>query len=185
MDVADVDQVDIEEDNLINSDDTTADTDEDDDAGIFSIANDYTSEDENTLAEKEDDLLAVRTRRTATNQSESAEDFLLAREAVVHFVQDFIAKAVDRQKRNADKHGIANVLLFDVGDFVLLSTVNLPKHVVTNVGSSKLLPKYIGPFRVLHTIAMRTRSSCHAGCVRILRFMSVVSARTIITKSLP
>ena len=34
---------------LSNSDDTIADLDEDDDAGIFSIANDYTSEDENTL----------------------------------------------------------------------------------------------------------------------------------------
>ena len=64
MDVADVDQVDIEEDNLINSDDTTADTDEDDDAGIFSIANDYTSEDENTLAKKYDDLLVLHTRLT-------------------------------------------------------------------------------------------------------------------------
>ena len=31
-----------------------------------------------------------------------------------------------------------------------MSTVNLPKHVVTNVGSSKLLPKHISPFRVLH-----------------------------------
>ena len=50
--VAVVDQVDIEEENLINSDDTIADPDEDDDACIFSIANDYTSEDENTLAEK-------------------------------------------------------------------------------------------------------------------------------------
>ena len=81
--VADVDQVDIEEDNLINSDDTVADPDEDDDATIFSIANDYTSEDENTLAEEVDDLLAVSTRRTATDQSDAAEDFLLAREAVV------------------------------------------------------------------------------------------------------
>ena len=75
MDVADVDQVDIEEDNLINSDDTTADTDEDDDAGIFSIANDYISEDENTVADKDDGLLAIRTWRTATNQSDAAEDF--------------------------------------------------------------------------------------------------------------
>ena len=52
MNVADVDQVDIEEDNLSNSSDTIADPDEDDDAGIFIISNDYTSEDENTLAEK-------------------------------------------------------------------------------------------------------------------------------------
>ena len=54
-----------------DSDDTIADLDEDDDAGIFSIANDYTSEDECTFAE-EDDLLAVRTERTVLNTRESA-----------------------------------------------------------------------------------------------------------------
>ena len=73
--VAYVDQDDIEEDNLINTDDTIADSDEDDDAGIFSIANDYTSENKNTLPENEDDLLLVCTKHPATNQSESAEFF--------------------------------------------------------------------------------------------------------------
>ena len=82
-------------------------------------------------------------------------------------MQDSIANAVDRQKRNADGHGRANFLLFNVGDLVLLSTVNLPKHVVTNVGDSKLLPKYIEPFRVLHrkcnayTIELPRRMSTH------------------------
>ena len=66
--VAYVDQIDIEAGDLSNNDDTIADLDEDDDSGTFSISNDYTSEDENTLAEKKEDLLAVRTRRTATNQ---------------------------------------------------------------------------------------------------------------------
>ena len=33
-------------------------------------------------------------------------------------------------------------------DLLLLSLINLPRHVVTNVGSSKLLPQYIVPFRV-------------------------------------
>ena len=65
--VAYVDQIDIEAGDLSNSDDTIAGLDEDDDAGIFSISNDYTSEDENTLAEKDDDLLAVHTRCTTTN----------------------------------------------------------------------------------------------------------------------
>ena len=137
--VADVDQVDIEEDNLINSDNTISNPDE-------------------------DDLLAVRTRRTATNQSDAAEDLLLARGAIVRFVQDFIANAVDRQKWNTDKHGNANVLLFNVGDLVLLSAVNLPKHVVTNVGSSKLLPKYIVQFRVL-------RRKCNAYMIELPRTM--------------
>ena len=74
----------------------------------------------------------------------------MVREAVVRFVQASIANAVDRQKRNADKHGRENVLLFNYGKVVLQSTVKLPKHEVTNVGSSKLLPKYTDLFRVLH-----------------------------------
>ena len=70
MNVIDVDVIDIEADALSNSDDTIADLDEDDDAGICSIANDYTSEDENTLAEEEDNLFAVHTRRTAKTNRE-------------------------------------------------------------------------------------------------------------------
>ena len=93
----DVDHIDIEADGRSNSDDTIAELDEDDDAGIFSIVNDYTSEDEDTFAE-EDDLLVVRTGRTVSNPRESAETFLLEREAVVRFVQDSIANAVDKQK---------------------------------------------------------------------------------------
>ena len=109
----------------------------------------------------------------------------MAREAVVHFVQESIANAVDRQKRNADKHGRANVLLINVGDLVLLSTVNLPKQVVTNVGSSKLLPKHIGSSRVLrrkgnaYTIELPRRMRTN------FSFMSVVSTCTITTRSLP
>lgn len=86
---------------------------------------------------------------------------------MVRFVQDSIAHTVDRQKRNADKNGRANILSFKVNDLVLLSTVNLPKHVVTNVGSNKLLPKYIGPFRVLrrqgnaYTIELPRRMRTH------------------------
>ena len=53
---------------LSNSYDTIADSDDNDDAGIFSIDNDYTSEAENILVEEENELLVVRTRRTETNQ---------------------------------------------------------------------------------------------------------------------
>uniref|UniRef100_A0AAV1VDT2 Uncharacterized protein n=1 Tax=Peronospora matthiolae TaxID=2874970 RepID=A0AAV1VDT2_9STRA len=124
------------------------DDDDDDDAGIFSIANDRQSEDDDTLTGEENVLSAVHTKRTAVDKDESAEEFLLTREAVVRFVQD-IADALDRQKRNADKHGRTKILSFIEADLVLLSTVNLPKHAVKNVGSSKLLPRYIGLFRVL------------------------------------
>ena len=92
----------------------------------------------------------MRSKCTTAKDSESADEFILARETVVRFVQDSIAEAVDRQNKNADKNGRANVLSFNQGDLVLLSTVNLPRHIVTKVGSNKLLPKFIGPFRVLH-----------------------------------
>ena len=111
---ADVDQVDInEEHHLSNSDNAIIDSD--DDAGIFSIANNYLSEDDTILADEqkeESTLSAVRTRRTELNNAESAEGFLLAREAVVRFVHDSITYAVDRQKRNADKNGRVNVHSF-------------------------------------------------------------------------
>ena len=171
---ADVDAIDI-------------DDSDDDDAGIFSIANDYHSEDEYALTDEEKNLSAVRTKRTAVNKDESAEEFLLAREAVVRFVQDSIADAIDKQKRNADKHGRANVLSFNIGDLVLLSTVNLPKHAVTNVGSSKLLPKYIGRFRVLRRMGnaytielprrMRTHPTFYFGRLRPYYQYEAVSRR--------
>ena len=174
---ADVDNVDIDEEHhLNNSGNAITDSDDDDDAGIFSIVNDSSSEEDENLAEEEKTLLAVRTKRTDKQNKESAENFLMTREAVVRFVQDSIANAVDRQKRNADKNGRANVLSFSVNDLVLLSTVNLPGHVVTSVGSSKLLPKYIGLFRVLHRkgsaytielpLKMRTHPTFYVGRLR-------------------
>ena len=49
-------------------------------------------------------MSAVRARQIEQNNISSAEGFLLAREGVVRFVQDSIAHAVGRQKRNADKN---------------------------------------------------------------------------------
>jgi hypothetical protein len=95
-------------------------------------------------------LAAARTSRAAEKIATAADDFLLARQAVIRFVQDSIADAVDRQKRNADQRGRKNTQSFAKGDDVLLSADNLPAHAISNVGSNKLLPKYIGPFRVLH-----------------------------------
>ena len=63
---AGVDVIDIEEDNLTNSDGNIVDLDDDDDDGIFSIAND------DILAGEENNLLALRAGRTETNKGESA-----------------------------------------------------------------------------------------------------------------
>uniref|UniRef100_A0AAV1UVH0 Uncharacterized protein n=1 Tax=Peronospora matthiolae TaxID=2874970 RepID=A0AAV1UVH0_9STRA len=69
------------------------DIDDDDDAGIFSIANDLQSEDGDTLTGEDNVLSAVHTKRTAVDKDESADEFLLTREAVVRFVQVSIADA--------------------------------------------------------------------------------------------
>uniref|UniRef100_A0AAV1UX11 Histone chaperone domain-containing protein n=1 Tax=Peronospora matthiolae TaxID=2874970 RepID=A0AAV1UX11_9STRA len=92
------------------------DDDDDDDAGIFSIANDCQSEDDDILTGEDNVLSAVHTKRTAVDKDKSAEEFLLTGEAVVCFAQDSIADAKDEQNRNADKHGRANDLSFDEGD---------------------------------------------------------------------
>ena len=97
---ADVDNVDIEEVEPPSRDDAAATSDNDYDAGLFSIVNDNANEEEHTLAEEESDLLAVTSKRTERHNNESAENFLLTREAVVRFVQESIANAVDHQKRN-------------------------------------------------------------------------------------
>uniref|UniRef100_A0AAV1TC80 Tf2-1-like SH3-like domain-containing protein n=1 Tax=Peronospora matthiolae TaxID=2874970 RepID=A0AAV1TC80_9STRA len=176
VDEIDVDGIDVDDD---DDDGTDVDDDDDDDAGVFSISNDRQIEYDDTLTGEDNVLSAVHMKRTAVDKDGSAEEFLLTREAVVRFVQDSIADALDRQKRNADKHGRANVLSFDKGDLVLLSTINLPKHAVTNVVSSKLLPRYIVSFRVLrlmgnaYTIELPRKMRTHP------TLTSVVSARTI------
>uniref|UniRef100_A0AAV1UJW4 Uncharacterized protein n=1 Tax=Peronospora matthiolae TaxID=2874970 RepID=A0AAV1UJW4_9STRA len=64
------------------------DDDDDDYAGIFSISNDCHSCDDDALNDDDNVLSSVHTKRTAVDKDESAEGFLLTREAVVRFVQD-------------------------------------------------------------------------------------------------
>ena len=58
-----------------------------------------------TLTEATSDLATVRSKSTADLDNESADESRLDRETVVRFVQDSIAEALYRQKRNADKNG--------------------------------------------------------------------------------
>ena len=98
------------------------------DADVYHIdfGEEEESKSEDVLTTQVTDLATVRFKRTTAKNSESADAFILARETVIRFVQDSTAEAVDRQKKNVDKNGRANVLSFNEGDLVLLSTVNLP-----------------------------------------------------------
>ena len=72
------------------------------------------SKSEDTLTTQVTNLATVRSKCTTAKDSESADEFVLAREMVVGFVQDSIAEAVDRQKKNADKNERANVFFIQV-----------------------------------------------------------------------
>ncbi|GMF25309.1 unnamed protein product [Phytophthora fragariaefolia] len=60
-----------------------------------------------------------------------------------------MAAAQDSQKEHSDRHGRANTHVFQVGDQVLLNAKNLPTSAVSAVGSTKLRPRFIGPFTVI------------------------------------
>ncbi|POM67387.1 Hypothetical protein PHPALM_16629, partial [Phytophthora palmivora] len=83
------------------------------------------------------------------NFSSRVMDFVQERQAVIRFVQDAIAASVDRQKLNADSVGRGNTNEFEKGSLVLLATQNLPTHATSAFGTSKLAPRFIGPFTVL------------------------------------
>ena len=57
------------------------------------------SKSEDALTTQVTDLATVRSKRTTAKYSESADEFILARETLVRFVQDSITEAVDRQKK--------------------------------------------------------------------------------------
>ncbi|KAF1318124.1 Pol protein, partial [Globisporangium splendens] len=102
-----------------------------------------------------------------SREEQQVDDFVVRRQAVVRFVRDAIAKAQDLQKEQADKSGRKNKQVYKINDLVLLSTANLPEHAVSNLGSSKLLPRFIGPFKVVkcngdaYTLDIPTRMRLH------------------------
>ncbi|KAE8963524.1 hypothetical protein PR003_g25065 [Phytophthora rubi] len=84
--------------------------------------------------------------------SAAVSEFLLHRQAVTRFVRDALQVAVDRQKANADRRGRKNMSSFRRGERVLLSTEGIQGMAVTNLGTNKLAPRFIGPFKILKVI---------------------------------
>lgn len=89
---------------------------------------------------------------TSHGAADVVPELLLHRQSVIRYVRDAITHAVDKQKEIADNRGRRNLNVFNVGDRVLLSTVKIRPEAVTNLGANKLLPRYIGPFKVIKKI---------------------------------
>ncbi|POM64448.1 Putative Polyprotein [Phytophthora palmivora] len=85
--------------------------------------------------------------RQVDNAAVSA--FVQRRASIAHFVRDALQDAVDKQKENTDNRGRKNIAMFRIGEQVLLSTDGIRSSAVTNLGASKLAPRFIGPFRVV------------------------------------
>ena len=81
---------------------------------------------------------------------QQVQAMLGTRLAIMRRVRDAMANAQDKQKEQADKNGRKNKDRYAKGDLVLLNAKNLPLDRVNAVGSSKLRPRYVGPFKVLH-----------------------------------
>ncbi|KAE9313411.1 hypothetical protein PF008_g19737 [Phytophthora fragariae] len=60
-----------------------------------------------------------------------------------------MAAGQDTQKEQSDRQGRKNPQVFKLGDQVLLIAKNLPTQAVSAAGSTKLRPRFVGPFTVI------------------------------------
>ncbi|CEG35740.1 uncharacterized protein PHALS_00075 [Plasmopara halstedii] len=63
--------------------------------------------------------------------------------------KNFDEHAQDLQKEQAHKSERKNKTIYTVHDLVILSTIHLPNHAVSNLRIWKLLPRFIEPFKVM------------------------------------
>ncbi|GMF26799.1 unnamed protein product [Phytophthora fragariaefolia] len=75
--------------------------------------------------------------------------FIETGEAVRQRVRDAMAAAQDAQKEQSDRQGRKNTQVVQLGDQVLLNAKNLLTQAVSAVGSTKLRPRFGGPFTVI------------------------------------
>ena len=83
-----------------------------------------------------------------------AQSFVDERLAITRKVLGAMAIPQDKQRQYAVQIGRNNHEHFIVGDNALLRTSTLPKHVVSLLpgGSTKLLPRLVGPFNVVEEV---------------------------------
>ncbi|KAE8914582.1 hypothetical protein PF001_g5619 [Phytophthora fragariae] len=79
----------------------------------------------------------------------AVSESVLQRQSIARFMRHGLQDAVGTHKENTDKRGRKIMSTFDTGDQVLLPTDGIHSSAVTNLGASKLAPRFIGPFRVM------------------------------------
>ncbi|KAE9067590.1 hypothetical protein PF007_g28015 [Phytophthora fragariae] len=94
-----------------------------------------------------DDPRGLKGLRTSVKRN--VLSFIDTGKAVRQRVRDAMAAAQDTQKEQSDRQGRKNTQVFKLGDQVLLNAKNLPTQTVFAVGSTKLRPRFVGPFTVI------------------------------------
>ena len=79
------------------------------------------------------------------------------RQAILRFGRDNVAEVVNRQKERADRS--RDMEEHAIGDHVLLSAQNTTLPAASSLGTTKLLPRFIGPFRIVD----RLGNACTVG----------------------
>ncbi|KAE9291233.1 hypothetical protein PF008_g25382 [Phytophthora fragariae] len=114
--------------------------------------------------------------------------FIETGEAVRQRVRDAMAAAQDTQKDQSDRQGRKNTQVFQLGDQGLLNAKNLPTQAVSAVGSTKLRPRFVGPFTVIgvhghaYTLdlpsSMATHPTFYVGLLKPYRPAGLLSLRS-------
>ena len=92
-------------------------------------------------------LDAAKGGRSAQDNVPAVKDMLKNMHEAIADAKSCLQAAQQRQKAHADLH--RRDVEFNIGDLVLLSTKNITMKMV---GSSKLMPKYVGPFPVTRQV---------------------------------
>ncbi|KAF1326791.1 reverse transcriptase, partial [Globisporangium splendens] len=90
-----------------------------------------------------------------TNLVKSAKDFVLKQEAFLKMTQDAMSEAQERMKHYYDRN--RNHQEFQIGDEVLLNGKNLDIRHKGFAQTTKLAPRYIGPYKIIlfHTSLLK------------------------------
>jgi hypothetical protein len=91
---------------------------------------------------------------TTPSQVAFADKFIEEMRSALRIAKDALLKAQDHQMEYANKKRRPGT--FNVGDLVLLSSTNICPNQSTQRPSKKLLPKYLGPFKVEQKVSSVT-----------------------------
>ncbi|KAE9101002.1 hypothetical protein PF010_g14601 [Phytophthora fragariae] len=82
-------------------------------------------------------------------ENAAVSEFVLQRQSIACFVRDALQDAVDKQKEKTDKRGRKNMATFARLRQEIKYSCRPTASAVTNLGASKLAPRFIGPFIVM------------------------------------